>query len=116
MGISVKVVAPYVTLKVKDVAGSDVVQGFYAGAVVPDPVDGDSLQKHLRTGMVEAVDAPVDAPVAEPEPVVEEAPVLERPAGNASQEAWATYALESGQASEDEVKDLSRDELRELYG
>ena len=104
-----RVTAPYVTLKVKDVTGQPVVQGFYAGAVVPDPVDGDSLQKHLRTGMVEEVSAPEPAP--EPE-----APVLERPAGNASQEAWATYALESDQASEDEVKGLTRDELRELYG
>lgn len=41
---------------------------------------------------------------------------LEKPAGNASLEAWATYVLESDQASEDEIKGLSRDELRDKYG
>lgn len=113
---SVKVVAPYVTLKVKDVTGQSVVQGFYAGAVIPDPVDNDSLQKHLRTGMVEPAEAPAgDDQTASASGTVEP-PAFERPAGNASQEAWATYALESGQASEDEVKGLSRDDLRELYG
>lgn len=109
--VSYKVVAPYVTLKVKDVTGTPVIQGFYAGARV-DAVDEEQAKAQADAGFLEAV----EAPVAEPEPVVEEAPVFERPAGNASQEAWATYALESGQASEDEVKDLSRDALRELYG
>jgi hypothetical protein len=115
MSASYKVLAPYVTLKVKDVVGSDVVQGFYADAVVPDPVDNDNFQKHVRNGWIEKVEGD-SAPEPEQPEVVEEAPAFERPAGNASQEAWATYALESGQASEDEVKDLSRDELRELYG
>jgi hypothetical protein len=41
---------------------------------------------------------------------------LEKPAGNASLEAWATYVLESDQASEDEIKGLTRDELRDKYG
>lgn len=112
MSASYKVLAPYVTLKVRDVTGQGVVQGFYADAVVSDPVDNESLQKHLRNGWLEEV---ADAPAAEPE-VSESAPAYERPAGNASQEAWANYALESGQASEDEVAGLSRDELRELYG
>lgn len=46
----------------------------------------------------------------------EEADELEKPAGNASLEAWATYVLESDQASEDEIKGLTRDELRDKYG
>ena len=105
-----KVIAPYVTLKVKDLAGTEVVQGFYAGAVV-DVVDEEQAKAQADMGFLGKVDDAPAAPEQEPE-----APVFERPAGNASQEAWATYALESGQASEDEVKDLSRDELRELYG
>lgn len=110
-----RVTAPYVTLKVKDVSGVTIVQGYYAGGVVQDPIEDDQFDKHVRNGWVE------EAAASEPEPerpatVVEDGPVYERPAGNASQEAWATYALESGQASEDEVRDLSRDELRELYG
>lgn len=111
MGATYKVLAPYVTLKVKDVNGQDTVQGFYAGAVV-SAVDGPGLEKHLRLGMVEKTNQQ-DASQVGPVP---EAPVFERPTGNASQEAWATYALESGQASEDEIKGLSRDDLRELYG
>jgi len=108
MTTTYKVVAPYVTLKVKDVTGTSVVQGFYAGAIV-DAVDVEQAEAQANMGFLE--------PVAAVEPEVEpEPPVFDRPAGNASQEAWATYALESGQASEDEVKGLSRDDLRELYG
>lgn len=109
------VTAPYVTLKVKDVSGVAIVQGYYAGGVVQNLVEDEQFEKHVRNGCVEeAEEAPVEEPAeAPPAP---EAPVFERPAGNASQEAWAIYALESGQASEDEVRDLSRDELRELYG
>lgn len=110
MGMTLRVLGEYVTLKVKDIAGANVVAGYYKGAVVENVAD-DSAKHHIDTGLAEEAAA---AEVPEETPV--ELPVFERPAGNASQEAWATYALESGQASEDEVKDLSRDELRELYG
>lgn len=46
----------------------------------------------------------------------DESEALEKPAGNASLEAWATYVLESDQASEDEIKGMTRDELRDKYG
>lgn len=104
--------SPYVTLKVKDFNGNTVVQGYYFGGVVQDPIEDAQFEKHVRTGLIEEY----SGQPAEEESVEADAPAFERPAGNASQEAWATYALESGQASEDEVKDLSRDELRELYG
>jgi hypothetical protein len=45
--------APYVTLKVEDANGAEVVQGFYAGAVVTNAVSGDELDRHLRKGLVE---------------------------------------------------------------
>jgi len=106
--VTYRVRSPYVTVKVKDPAGGIVVKGFYAGAVLPDDVDEENVLVLVESEMVEEVST---APVVDEEPQV-----FERPAGNASQEAWATYALESGQASEDEVKGLSRDELRELYG
>ena len=112
MSSSYKVLAPYVTAKVKDVSGQSVVLGYYRDGLIQDPADGEHIKALVDLGMVEAVDA-ADPDAPEPEP---QAPVFERPAGNASQEAWATYALESGQASEDEVKGLTRDELRELYG
>lgn len=110
-----RVTAPFVTLKVKDFNGLTVVQGYYLDGLATDPIEDEQFKKHVRNGWVEKIDAPAgedtSAASGEASP-----PVFERPAGNASQETWATYALESGQASEDEVKDLSRDELRELYG
>lgn len=39
----------------------------------------------------------------------------EQPKGNASRDDWATYALAHG-ASDDDIADLSRDQLREQYG
>lgn len=102
-----RVCTPYVTVKVKDPAGNPVIKGFYEGSFLPDTADEENLRILVDGEMVEAVDTPENEVVP---------PVFERPAGNASQEAWATYALESGQASEDEVRGLTRDELRELYG
>lgn len=46
------VTAAYVTLRAKNTVGQDVVQGFYEGAVLPDGVNDDDLQRHLRKGMV----------------------------------------------------------------
>ena len=106
-----RVRAPYVTLKVKDPAGNPVIKGFYAGALVPESADEANVRSLVDGEMLEEV-----ADLATEPEVEAETPVFERPAGNASQEAWATYALESRQASEDEVKGLTRDELRELYG
>lgn len=106
---SYKVIAPYVTLKVKDLNGRDVIQGFLAEGVVKDPVADAAFEKHVRTGLIKAVED------AEPEPEPAPAPQLEKPAGNASQELWAAYAVTQG-AEAEEVKDLSRDDLRELYG
>ena len=114
MSKTLKIIGPYAVLKVKDAAGSDVVMGYYKDAVVPN-VDDASAAHNISIGFAEehgtseAEEAPAeDAPPG--------GPVFERPHGNAGREAWATYVLESGQASEDEIKDLSRDDLRELYG
>lgn len=41
---------------------------------------------------------------------------VELPAGNASTEVWAAWAVEHGGASPEDVKGKSRDELREAYG
>jgi hypothetical protein len=58
MSDSYLVKAPYVTLQVPDLNGVPVVLGYYAGAVVEDPVKGDVLDKHVRTGLVEKVSGP----------------------------------------------------------
>lgn len=77
----------------------------YQGQPLPAYIGQDELDRLAADGLIAKVEEPA-----------EEVPSFDRPAGNASQEAWATYAMESGQASEDEVKGLTRDELRELYG
>lgn len=41
---------------------------------------------------------------------------VEQPAGNASTEVWAAWAVEHAGASPEDVKGKSRDELRETYG
>jgi len=59
-----RVAAPYVTLKVEDANGQEVVQGFYAGAVVENVVSGEDLDRQVRKGLVEkasAKDAPKSA-------------------------------------------------------
>lgn len=109
MSSSYKVLAPYVTTKVKDVNGQDVMLGYYRDGLIENPVDQKHVDALVELGMV----AKAGEPAVEDDPAQR---VFDKPAGNASQEAWATYALESGQASEDEVKGLSRDDLRELYG
>lgn len=39
----------------------------------------------------------------------------EQPAGNASRDTWAEYALSVG-ATEESIADLTRDQLRDQYG
>jgi len=46
------VTAAYITVRVKDDIGSEVVKGYYRGGVLPDSVNDDDLQRHLRKAMV----------------------------------------------------------------
>jgi hypothetical protein len=63
-----RVVAPYVTLPILDSAsGRAQVHGFYAGAIVADPVAGDVLDKHVDSGLVEKITAAEAKKAAEPE-------------------------------------------------
>ena len=64
-------------------------------------------KKEVAEGTV--VPSPTDTGSAGP------ADLEEQPSGNASTADWRAYALTQG-ATEDEVADLSRNELRELYG
>lgn len=122
------VLAPYVTLKVKDQAGADVLVGYYKGAVVEN-VDRDSLRHHLDNGLI--------AKFGEPEQVAAEGPADQRaqeatsrrrdasnesgrPAGNASRDDWAAYAASKGAPDEEtcpvDEGGLPRDDLRAKYG
>lgn len=78
----------------------------YQGSPVPAYIGEDELKRLADDGHIAKAE---DAPAAEE-------PVFERPAGNASLEAWAAYVLESDQASEDEIAGMSRDALRDKYG
>lgn len=51
---------------------------------------------------------------AEPAAEVADHDAATRPPGNASAEAWRTYLLTLPGVTEDQVKDMSRDQLREL--
>lgn len=107
-----RVTAPYVTLKVKDVSGVTVVQGYYAGGVVQDPLEDEQFEKHVRNGWIEEAEDPEPAP---------EAPVDEAPKGNASREAWAAYAKDKKGAPDEETRPveeggLTQTALREKYG
>jgi hypothetical protein len=46
------VTSPLVNLRVLDASGTYVLQGFYAGGVLPEDVHEDDLQRHVRKGMV----------------------------------------------------------------
>lgn len=108
-----RVNAPYITLKVKDFNGVTIVQGYYAGGIVQDPVEDAQFDKHVRTGLIEEY-----VPEETPEPVAE--PVDEAPKGNASREEWAAYAMTKGAPAEEtrpvDEGGLKQTELREKYG
>ena len=119
MSKTIRVTAPYVTLKVLDPINGPTVRGFYDGAVVEN-VDDASAQHHVDTGMAVPADAD-STPAAHPEePAEPPTPPLEEPAGNASTEAWLEYARSKGASEEDLVdedgKPLTRDALRDKFG
>jgi hypothetical protein len=77
----------------------------YQGSPLPAYIGQDEIDRLAADGMIASDDAPVTETAA-----------FERPAGNASLEAWAAYVLGSDQASEDEIAGMSRDALRDKYG
>jgi hypothetical protein len=109
------VTAPYVTLKVKDFNGVTIVQGYYAGGIVQDPIEDAQFEKHVN-GWIE--DAPAPEALAADEP---EEPQDEAPKGNASRDVWAAYAKDKKGAPDEETRPvedggLSQTALREKYG
>ena len=106
--MSYKVTAAYVTLRVPNELGQEVLLGFYEGAVVPEHVNQDDLDRHLRKSMVAEEGTPeADAasPVGRPVnfddagmPVSPQPPAGDqggrdgRPSVRASKDDWVTYA------------------------
>lgn len=94
-----RVTGPLVIAKKED--GGDL--HLYEGAVVGGQSD-DWVKRHLALGLIEKTDAP--------EPVAPEED--EKPAGNASLEAWQDYAKANGHTDTD-LDGLSRDDIRALF-
>lgn len=125
------VTAAYVTLRVPNELGQEVLLGFYAGAPVPAGVNKEDLERHIRKGMVAEegtpqaeMASPVGQPVqfdaagmpVEPKPAdkakakdaAKKAAEVQQPkdlapAGNASRDDWAAYATSKG-ATQEETK------------
>lgn len=117
------VTAAYVTVRVKNNLGQDVLHGFYEGAVLPDDVNQSDLDRHVRKGMVAEAGtpeadaaSPVGRPVefddggmplseqarreraaAAPKPAAQQTPSPDgQPGKNDSREKWADYARSKG--------------------
>lgn len=100
-----KVTAPLVIVRLKDEQG---LMHLYDGQPVPGNADPKDVERLTREGFLSG-----EADNSAPRPADDEP--SGRPAGNGSRDEWAAYAVASGQATEDEVKGLTRDELRGLY-
>jgi hypothetical protein len=117
MSKTLRVTAPYVTLKVVDPTRGTVLLGFYEGAIVEN-VDDESAQHHLASGLAEVTEP--DAMPAGPPLLPPDLTAPDEPAGNASREEWAVYARDFKGATDADLvdadgKELSRNELRDRY-
>jgi hypothetical protein len=116
MSKTLRVTAPYVTLKVEDPTAGTRLLGYYEGAIVENVEDG-SAQHHLDTGLAEEASTG-DMPAGPP--LIPEDLGSAEPAGNASVEAWTSYARSKGASDEDlldaDGKPLGRDALRDQFG
>jgi hypothetical protein len=123
MSKTLRITAPYVTLKVQDQTRGTVLVGYYEGAIVEN-VDDESAQHHIQSGLAEEV--PADADPAAPPFMPQGAPPVtddvesDAPSGNASRDEWETYARATGASDADltgaDGKPLTRDELRDKFG
>lgn len=103
------VAAPLVILKTQEGG----VLYLYDGMAVPANADAKDVKRLAGEGFF--ADSQDAASEEEPVGVAFNSEPAGRPAGNASREEWAAYAVASGQATEEEVAGLTRDELRGLY-
>ncbi|MCF6376900.1 hypothetical protein L2K70_04730 [Nocardioides KLBMP 9356] len=108
--------------KVKNVSGEDrIVQGrlVLAGALLEVPADevwSYTIQEpNWAPGDDEARTAHDEA-YATAHAVEEAIEENARPAGNASRDVWAAWVVATERATEDDITDMSRDQLRDTYG
>lgn len=102
-----KVLAPYVTMRVKDAStGSHVLLGFYAGAPVPEAAVQEDVDRLVRKGMVvdesapeaDLVAVPAGTPIPGEPPNV---PVTDQPTGGGSIQDRVGRALAAADQSEE---------------
>lgn len=134
MGKQYVVKGAYVTAQVSSDQGA-VVLGFQRGALLPDGIDKATIDHLLSVDLItesgddlDLFPAPADTsqlgvPTGEQEQAGKASAKgksasagtgSDKPAGNASQEDWATYAESQGMPT-DEAKAASRDDLRDKY-
>ena len=108
--------------KVKNISGEDrIVQGrlVLAGAVLEVPADevwSYTCQEPNWAPADDKAQAIHDDVYATHHAVEEALGEDGRPAGNAKREVWAEWVLAAGLATEDDITDMSRDQLRDTYG
>lgn len=109
-------------MKVKNISGEDrIVQGrlVLKGAVLevePDEVWSYTQQEPNWAPADKDAQAIHDHEYATAHAVEEALAEDECPAGNASRDVWAAYVLAAELATEDDIKDMTRDEIRDTYG
>jgi len=99
-----RIVGAYVTLRVKNELEQEVLLGFHQGATVPDGVNQDDLDRHLRKGLIaeagsreaDLLGVPAGTPVPGEPPNV---PVTEASGANRSAEDRGRRAQEATEAT-----------------
>lgn len=99
------VTGEYVTLLTQTSSGAALL-GFLKGALVPADVSDESIEHHLRKGLIEEVEVAEEAPAYDPN----DGP----PARSGSKADWKAYALHKGM-SESDAEAASRDKLADAF-
>lgn len=118
--LKIRVIAPYIMLKVKDPAtGGVAVREFYKGAILPDGADSDDVKRLTGKNMLAEEQLADPEPEQAPEPTLVETPV---PPVNANKAEWVAYAVSrraedvSEEAAKAEAEAMKKDDLIALYG
>lgn len=123
-----QVTAPYVLVKLNTFAGAEV-RGFDRNAVLPAEADEDNVAMLVRKGMIAEFDGPDVGAVAAPHMPADDAAegtqayadapaaadAEAAPAWSVRKEVWLAYATSRGDLPEDELNEMTRDQLAEHY-
>ena len=123
-----QVTAPYVLVKLNTFTGPEV-RGFDRNVVLPEEADDDDVQRLLRKGMIAEFDGPDVGAIAPPHMEADQAAegaqaaaeaqadqqAESAPARSARKEVWVAYAQSVGDVPEDELADMTKDQIAEHY-